>query len=81
MITHSQNSEYGANQISPDQANRTRISPPPATMAHQPNHRPRTRVDNTTQPQQTAKLPIASQILAKPRLPRSKAKLATAGSS
>lgn len=27
MITHSQNSEYGANQISPYQANRTRISP------------------------------------------------------
>jgi hypothetical protein len=32
-----------------------------------------------TQPQQTAKLPIASQILAKPRLPKSKA-LATARS-
>ena len=40
MITHSQNSEYGANQISPDQANRKRISPPPATMAHQPQPPP-----------------------------------------
>ena len=80
MITQSQKSAYGANQISPDQAKRTRMSPIPATMAHQPNHRPRARVDKTTQPQQTAKLPIANQIFAKPRLPRSKAKLATARS-
>jgi hypothetical protein len=57
MITHSQKSAYAAIQMSPDQANRTRISPTPATKAHQPNHRPSTCVDSTTQPQQIAKLP------------------------
>jgi hypothetical protein len=37
MIIHSQKRAYCANQISPDQAKRTRTSPTPAAMAHQPN--------------------------------------------
>jgi hypothetical protein len=36
MITHSQKSAYGANKISADQANRTRISQPPARWPTSP---------------------------------------------
>ncbi len=55
------------------QTNRASTSPAPATIAHQPSQRPNTRVLSTTQPQATAKLPIATQALAKPRFPTSKA--------
>ena len=71
--TQIQNRKYGAYQARLVQTNRASTSPTPATTAHQPSQRPSTRVLSTTQPQATAKLPIATQALAKPRLPTSKA--------
>src|SRR6185436_174872 len=79
-ITHIQKAAYGKYQIADVQKNRLTPRPSPLAIAHQPSQRPTTRVDSTTHPQHTAKLAMASQMLANPRLPLSNAKLATAGS-
>ena len=73
MIIQTQKAKYGRYQSADVQKNREITSPSPLAIAHHPSQRPTTRVDTTNQPQHTAKLPMASQTLANPRLPKSKA--------
>jgi hypothetical protein len=68
MIIQIQKPMYGKYQSSNVQKNRQIASPTPLAIPHQPSQRPTRRVDRMTQPQHTAKLPIASQMLASPRL-------------
>ena len=69
--------KYGS-QASLVQANQASTRPAPA-IAHQPSPRQHPRRDKH-QPVAIAKLPMATQILAKPRLPTSKAYAARPGS-
>lgn len=73
MITQIQKAKYGRNQIADVQKKRETTSPSPLAIAHQPSQRPTTRVDRISQPQHTAKLAMAIQTFANPRLPASKA--------
>ena len=66
MIIQTQKAKYGRYQSADVQKNRETTSPSPLAIAHQPSQRPMTRVDRITQPQHTAKLPMASQTLANP---------------
>ena len=74
MITQIQKVKYGRYQISDVQKNRemTRPSPRLRLPTSQANDQP-PRVDRISQPQHIAKLAMASQTLANPRLPASKA--------
>lgn len=65
MITHSQKSAYGRNQISDGQKKRLSARPRPLMIAHQPSQRPRIPVATKTQPAHTAKLARANHALAK----------------
>src|SRR3954454_11651000 len=68
MIIQIQKATYGKYQNSSVQKNLEIARPTPLAIPHQPSQRPTSLVDRMTQPQHTAKLPIASQILASPRL-------------
>ena len=74
MVEHDGKDVYAAQSaINNLSKNRETTSPSPLAIAHQPSQRPTTRVDRITQPQHTAKPPMATQMLANARLPLSKA--------